>query len=1065
MAIPTVDQATEASRARPTREKFLWFTVDLNPREYLDYLKTILPVEEPCLAFLNNLLAGNNQIDTRVLYRNFRLIENILLRDLHEARSTVLGKKQNSQTAAKLLNDLTTALASWDQNRFRNDYYEYGSEINRGQYKTAARFIVAQAAPFFTSIHFTKSPDVQAQTIRTALSLITESTEYENHVSAILRGRAMESGAKRDVGEDEFYLALVELIASWNKDERKAITKQLGDMLGIDDEQNSAIHVPVTPNMISLAELILANIRLHNQNDVDFSKAPDNEKAVMLSARGSELGTEPLPAFVKKLKSALEKGRFSENEQLLARQLFETILIEARLFNPAIILAVVETYGHDKLREALIKAYSRRDQTISMEEVDDVLMYIVTGTFASKPNQQTHSLAEQGLQWLRDDLSETKLIDVIASLIRSTAKFGLHSIKGVNPLPQALVIKAGDAVTQQDLDTYFGALNASKEQRAAAGTALHDKNEGRRLGLEECLISNRKKLETETRHSLENRMGRFLEVENTLWETVAATVKNNPTKAGETAVALWSLSFTTCISLLNEPDSAFFQLDPQLVLEFSSILAQRITARYDSITLLRVTPDSGIPQRLKAALCLSINRAAGHWNPVVTKALFAQIQTIVAQNDSHYFSGLIPDIINAVTLEQVSSKVGKPAGYRAGYRTETVELLAALLKSFSGNTLVVGPNARMSLITALSSISGDLTQLAARWNGNKEYQWKEGIDSTAPRQQERETAAVALLLNLLAGHAGGSTKTGAPSEGQTALAIALNESIAMEIAAIFQAEMPSDTLLPNIIASSQKMKNVEHAGEKAIKDMGSVALKQLNELKELAKHKKLTLTTVQDLIKTSLLSFGSTIEGISTLKLKQKKTSDAEEPEVDLYDVLAALAQQYLVGKHDPEIAPIGAVLAQELAQRFKDENIAIAPIADLRAKIALILNETMSEDLTSAVALDAKRTSQTVLAASLVRDFEAAQLFRAVENAELTREDAQLIKEYLEAVRSVRRSVVAHNGEIERQIARIRKNLMSVLGAATHLIKMPAWSEISGFMDEEIEALVAKKAQAAQSS
>lgn len=1063
MAIPTVDQATEASRARPTKEKFLWLTADLNPREYLDYLKTILPVEAPCIDFLTNLLAGNNQIDTRVLYRNFRLIENILLWDLHEGKSSVLGKRQNSQTAAKLLNDLTTALASWDQDKFRKDHYEYSSKKNRGQYKTAARFIMAQAAPFFTSINFTDSPDVQAQTIRTALFLITEPANHQNHVSAVLIGRAKEKGVKRDVGEDEFYLALVELVASWNKDERKAITKQLGDMLGIDDEQNKIIRVPVTPNMISLAELILANIRLHNQNDADFSKAPDNEKAIMLAARGPELGTEPLPAFVKKLKSALEKGKFSENEQLLARQLFETILIEARLFNPAVILAIVETYGHDKLREALIKAYSRRNQTIPMEKVDDVLMYIVTGTFASKPNQQTHSLAEQSLQWLRDDLSETKLIDVIASLIRSTAKFGLHSIKGVNPLPQALVIKAGDAVTPQDLDTYFSALNASIEQQTAAGTAQHEKKEHKKIPLEECLISNRKKLEIETRHSLENRMGRFLEVENSLWEAVAATVRNNPTKAGETAVALWSLSFTTCVSLLNEPDSTFFQLEPQLVIEFSSILAQRITARYDSITLLRVTADSGIHQRLKAALCLSVNRAAGHWSPVVTKALFAQIQTIVAQNDSHYFSGLIPDIINAVTLEQVSSKVGKPAGYRDGYRKETVELLAALLKSFSGNTLVVGPNARMSLITALSSISGGLTQLAAQWNGNKEYQWKEGIDSTTHRQQERETAAVALLLNLLAGHAGGSAKTGEPSEGQTALAIALNESIAMEIAAIFQAEMPSGTLLPNIIASREKMEKVELAGQTEIRTLQAAAKTQLDELTELAKHKKLTLTTVQDLIKASLLSFGSTIEDISTLKLKQKAAGGVEEPEVDLYDVLAALAQRYLVAKHDPEIAPIGAVLAHELAQRFGSENIAIAPIADLRAKIALILNKTMSEDLTSAVELDAKRTSQAVLAASLVRDFEAAELFKAVEHAKLNEEDVRLINEYLEAVRRVRRSIVAPTGRIEQDIARIRKNLMSVLGAATSKIKMPEWNEISGFMGEELEALAKVKAEASK--
>lgn len=1064
----STQNTTEKPQPKPIleREKWLFLQETLTPQEYLNYLKEILPIDDERLVFLTKLLTDNNQISTWVLFRSYRLIENILLWDLNEGKVKP-WKERNGSTAAVLLSKLTQVLDYWERAVFRRGDSEYSAKEPENQYRKAARFIISQVTPLFASIPALKSPDVKAQTIRTALFLISENKEHNNHISALLSGRANATGAKADIGEDEFYAALIELVASWNDKERKEITKQLGDMLSIDidEEQNKSIYVPVTETMASLASLILANIRMHNQNDADFDLAPANKKKVYLAARGTELGTEPIGMLVDKLAKALKNGNFSESEQQLANQVFEMLLIDARLFNPAVVLGLIETYGQPKLREALMKAYSRRDQDVSIEIVDDVLTYLVTGTFAAKPSHQTHSLAEQGLGWLLEDLEAAGLTKLTAKLIRSTAKFGLHSVNGVNPLPQSYVFTREEEIEQKELDLYFSQLDAPAEQQAKAYQSrkkdrqVRYGQEGDLKSIGSSLITNRPELTAETRESLSIRMKRFLEVENTLWNAVASTLRENSTKASKTAVALWSMSLTICCNLLSEPNSEFFKIDPKLVETVSTALAQRITARYEAITKLHVIPEGETSNKIKNTFLLSINQAAAKWSPRVVTAIFEQIKVSVAQNDSHYFSGLVPDIVNAITLETVAAKEAKTADYRKAYRGDAVKLLVELLISFTANNRVIGGGARMSLVTALSSIKGDLAQLAELWNPTKEFQWKEKINREGTRHQDREIAAVAQLLNLLAGHAGGTKADGDAAAGQILLANEISKAIGHEIAAVFQAEMPSATLLLNITESRMTLDSIHENAEGKATALTTTATKQLKELTQEAAAGELTLASIQKLIVNGLGSFESTIGKLSSFKTEGNSPAAGEEnTKVNLLDALTAMAQQYLVNNHNPEVAPIGAVLANELARRFHDENLAMQPISALRAKIAQVLENSVAKDIIAAAQKDAVVVGQQVLADSLARYIAAAELFSAVEKAQYNEADKSLIRAYLEQVERVRLKVADPNGEIERHLKLIRTNLTSVLGKATHLIQIPSWNSVSGFMTAETQALLKQK-------
>lgn len=1055
MALQARSADQHPEKAFPTKEKWLFLVRSLNIREYLSYIKAVLPADDERLVYLQKTLSTNDQLYGPVLYRSFRLVEGIMLWNVHQGnRGVYLEKKYSPQHVAKLLMDLTNVLNEWQYEVFRTDAHASNPELSRDKYKTAAQLIVSQAAPIFTSIAYTKSPDIKAHSIRMALSLITEPAEGTNHVSTLLRGRALQMGTKMDVGEDEFYDALSHLVASWTEEERKEITKQLGDMLGIDSEQNQHIHIPVTTEMMRLAGLILANIRLHNQLAADFGDKAKNRKQVLTAARGPELGTEPIPALLNKLQKALKAGKFSETEKTLANQLFEIMLVEARLVNPAVILAIVETYGMPKLREALIKAYSRRDASFSMEHIDDVLMYMVTGTFSSKLSHQAHSLAEQGLGWLVEDLGETGLGDMLASLIRSTAKFGLHSIHGVNPIPQAYIFKPapnGKPVTVQDLNVYFEGVNAPNKQKMDTIRPILREKDYSLRAIEGSLVGQRRELIPETKESLKIRLRRFLEVENTLWNAVVATLQSNGARNSKTAVALWNLSFTTCLNLLSEPSSEFFQLDPTLVAEFSSTLAQRITARYDSLTQLRGSRDTEAATELKTALLWSVNQAAGHWSPPVVTALFNQIEQAVAQKDSHYFSGLVPDLINAVTLERVPTVEGKPAQYRTQYNEKAITLLVTLLKKFTTNDSMVGKEARMSLTTTLSTISGDLKQLAQNWTHDKEYQWQYQVNTEDYRKKERDSAGVATLLNLLAAHIGGDKTQ------QRALAQALSTEIGQEIAAVFQAKLPSSSLIDNLMESREALAAQDTALETKAEAIKAVAQEQLNNLKNLAKTKKLNLNSVHNLIKNSLSAFGSTLAAQSTLNLSvAKKTLTNPEQPLDGLDVLTALTQPYLTGRPAPEIAPLGAMLADVLGQRFQGENLALLPIEQLRQKISQVLSEELMTDLTQATALEAEIVSQKVLASSLQEYFKAADVFMAVENAEFAQEDLQQLKNYIAAVREVRKLVTDIHSPIEQELNRIRRNLANILGTEARYIRMPDWKTLGGFMDDLEKVVIA---------
>lgn len=272
--------------------------------------------------------------------------------------------------------------------------------------------------------------------------------------------------------------------------------------------------------------------------------------------------------------------------------------------------------------------------------------------------------------------------------------------------------------------------------------------------------------------------------------------------------------------------------------------------------------------------------------------------------------------------------------------------------------------------------------------------------------------------------------------------------------------MPSATLLHNITESRMTLNSIHENAEGKATELTVIATKQLKDLTKEAAAGELTLASIQKLIVNGLGSFGSTIGQLSSLKIEDPILTDGEKTKVNLLDALTAMAQQYLVNNHNPEVAPIGAVLANELSRRFHGEHLAIQPISALRAKIAQVLENSVAKDIIAATQKDAVVVGQQVLADSLARYIAAAELFSAVEKAQYNEGDKNLIRAYLEQVERVRLKVADPNGEIERFLKIIRTNLTRVLGKATHLIQIPSWNSVSGFMTAETQALLKQKVQ-----
>jgi hypothetical protein len=1058
---PTVE---EKNYRTPLREKFLWPLKSLDLKEYWELLNEILPPDSVDLSTVSELLNKNGQVEERVLYRTFRLIEGILLWYVHQGNRTPYSKKRNSEHVTKLLFDLSKQLNVWDDEVFQGAYHATSLNKTRDHYDDAARFIISEAATLFTTLSAFNSPDVRAYITRAALALLDEEAEHAEYLRSLLADRSIGSGAKSDTGEDAFYAALTELVAGWTPELRIKIAKQLGDLLGTTAEQNEYIHVPVTPAMARMANLLLAAIRQHNQIDADLTDKKDetNRKKMLVAAVGPQLGTEPIRPMLKELQAALEKGHFGDAEKDLAQQLFESMLIEAKLFNPGVILSIVETFANPELREALAKAYTRKDGSLPGEGIDDVLMYLLTGTFVGKLPNQAHTLDEQDMGWIQDNLAATGFVKTLAKLIKTTAKFGPHTLKGLNPLPQALVFK--DPVAQPEdaipaLEKYLAALDDKKKYQPFIRQGEN--------GLRSIFIplaSNRQELSPETRESLKMRLRRWLDVEATLWQTVVQSLDERESTATKSAQGMWSLSFAACANALSEPNSEFFCLEPQFIAEFAPVLAQRLVARYISIAELSNRSGDYTPQKLKQFVGWAINQAAGHWNPAITDAVLAQVEAAVAQNDTHYFSGLIPDLAGMIGVERVAKDGKTTPEYRKENRTKIVEMLVRLLVSFSKNTTVVGKDGRTSLINALSSISGDLSKLAQAWDGSKEYRYKQNISAEYERKTDREVAAIAELLNTLAGHAGASKDIKTPSDGQLAAAQAINTAIGEEIGIIFQAAFPSQNLMDNLLTSRGKLDAQEKIISKKTAEINAAAKAELAKVSRVTKNGKLNLTAVVKLVSESLQPFTQPLADMSRLKFEFKLPAEAANSEsMDVYTFLAALTQPYLTGKPSPEVNPLGHVLAQALSHEFESENLAIQPIADLRIKLAQVMNNTLGEPLAEAAELDAERVGEKILAESMGRHIMAADLFMAVKNARFAQEDLDQLEKFFEAVRNTRKMVTDLHGPIERSLHQIRTNLGQILGAATHKINMPLWEDIAWFMNDDILVAIRENQKAAK--
>jgi|GEM_PF-4369921 len=1042
------EQETQQTYSPPKGEKILFAQTFLSLERYLAFLTEILPSDDENLKVIKELLRNNDQIDNFVLYRSFRLVEGILLWHLHQGnRGYWENHKYSPEYIEKLLTKLTRSLNEWDGETFRSNASARNPQLSRNHYGPAAQMIVATSGVVFASLRTLSSPDVSAATVRAALSILDETQPDANYLASLLKKRAEHSGAKADTGEDAFYAALTKLVAGWSDSNRKIISKQLGDMLAMTADQNEVIVFPISENMIILANLLLAAIGEHDQNAADFADAESVEQKRNNAAHGAELGSEQFGKIIQQLQNELEKTGFSHKAKEIAKKVFESLIIELRMINPAVILAIVETYGNQELREAFTKSYTRRGKASSETKVDDVLMFVITGTFFDKLSHQVHNLAEFDLGWVNENLNATGFTKILARIIKLTAKFGLHQLKGTNSLPQALVLKphitavtANENVGQQADDVDLSRTQAVKIQPPKDLSKLPRRAD---------FVANRQELSGVARESIKIRLGRFLEAESALWESVLISLGANRAAEAESAQAIWGLSFVSCINSLNEPTSELFCVDPRLIKEFVPVLAQRLVTRYAGISGPKFSGDLST-QKLRTFITWTINQSAGHWGEAMTEAVLRQITITISKDDSQYFTGLISGLTNAIGKEKISQTEGEPAKYRERNRKIIIKTLVQLIVEFSSNDNLVGTGARNNLISLLTRISGNLSDLIEAWNESKEYIYKYRTQSPErARAHERDAAILADLLNTLAGHTGlGEIRSG--SAGQIEAAMAINVAIGREIGILIQTEMPSQTLMENLLKSREKLAAQDRIVSEKTKEIRNSALDELKIVVNSSSDGKLTLAAIVELINNSLKPLGEVIGNISQFRFKLPESVD-QATSVDTIEYLANLTRQYLSNQLSPELNPLGYALAGILQEQFKHENLALAPIEDLRAKLALVLKDQVSLPLQEAVKLDAETAAAAVLAESMDRYFKSADLLMAIKNSRLSKEDLQELEDFMDRIREVRQLVISTNGQVEKNLKNIRKNLGKILGAATHLIRMPAWEDIAWFLNDDI--------------